>query len=52
MQVLTVTIAVVAVDGTGVVSVTAVTRAGISVSITGDDRGSITVKSRVTVARH
>jgi len=50
--VLTVSVAVVAIDGTGVVTVTAVVGAGVSVSITRDDGGSITVESGVTVAGH
>jgi hypothetical protein len=52
MKGLTITVVLVAVDSTGVVSVTAVDGAGVSISVTGDDRGSITVKSRVPVAGH
>jgi hypothetical protein len=52
MKQLTITVVLVAVDSTGVVSVTAVDGAGVSVSVTGDDGGSITIESRVTVARH
>jgi hypothetical protein len=52
MKALTITIAVVAVDGTGVVAVTAVTRAGISVAVTRDHWGSIAVECRVTVTRY
>jgi len=49
---LTISVVLVTVDGSGVVAVTAVAGAGISVPITRDDGGSITVESRVTVTRH
>jgi hypothetical protein len=52
MKELTITVAIIAIDSTGVVSVTAVDGAGVSVSVTRDDGGSITVESRVTVAGH
>ena len=52
MKALTITVAVVAIDSTSIVAVTAVTGAGVSVSVTRNDRGSVTVESGVTVAGH
>lgn len=52
MKALTITVAVVAIDSTSIVAVTAVTRTGVSVSVTRDDGGPITVESGVTVAGH
>ena len=52
MKELTVSVVLVAIDSAGVVAVTTVAGAGISVSVTRDDGGSITVEGRVTIARH